>query len=553
MPRSFDDLADGPYDLLVVGGGISGLFTAYDAAARGLRVLIVEADDWGSGLSFNHQRTLHGGLRALQSASFGSARRQIAERRTWAIIAPHLVRPLPFMIGTYRGSRRPRWAVGTGFRLYDWIARDRNQGVLPELHLPPARLERPATVARLFPDLARPGLTGGAVWHDYQTIHPDRLTGCVASAAGAAGARLLNHVSVKGPLRRGGRIVGADIQDVLTGRTVEIQASTTVLAAGAGLAALHEAYGISGAPPLLEAMNLVIDRRPYDIALAAPGRSGRMLTLVPWQGVPLAGTWQSLEVVAADAPLESTTVQAFVDDLNAAFPTLSLTMADVRLVHRGLVPAMVRAGRTDLLGASAVLSHDEQGASGVFSLVGTKYTTARAAAARAVDAVSRALGRQPGRSTTDRLPLPHAVVADALGRVVEACRRLSVELDPEVVEDLSSWYGTEAPAVLVHGAERGQLRRLGSSAVLEAEITYAAEYGQAERLADAVLRRTSLGATARPDREALDRAADLMAEARGWSAAQRAAEIARVENRYPSWSGNVEGVKHPGHPATQTP
>src|ERR1051325_5122264 len=100
MLRDLDALTRRRFDLLVIGGGIHGLFAAYDAAQRGLSVALVDAADFGSGLSFNHQRTLHGGLRALQSGQISKARRQIRERRTWARIAPHLVRPLPFLIGT---------------------------------------------------------------------------------------------------------------------------------------------------------------------------------------------------------------------------------------------------------------------------------------------------------------------------------------------------------------------------------------------------------------------------------------------------------------------
>src|SRR6476646_9291666 len=126
MPRNVEDLARGRYDVLVVGGGIHGLFAAYDAAQRGLSVALVERGDFGSGLSFNHQRTLHGGLRALQTANLLKTRAQIRERRMWARIAPHLVRPLPFLIGTYRGGKRSRLAFKAGFMLYDFLGRSRN-------------------------------------------------------------------------------------------------------------------------------------------------------------------------------------------------------------------------------------------------------------------------------------------------------------------------------------------------------------------------------------------------------------------------------------------
>src|ERR1051325_7549850 len=111
MLRDFESLTRQRWDLLIIGGGIHGLFAAYDAAQRGLSVALVERCDFGSGLSFNHQRTLHGGLRALENLELRKARQQVLERRTWARIAPHLIRPLPFLIGTYRTGRRSRTAL----------------------------------------------------------------------------------------------------------------------------------------------------------------------------------------------------------------------------------------------------------------------------------------------------------------------------------------------------------------------------------------------------------------------------------------------------------
>ena len=208
MTREPDALTARRWDLLVVGGGIHGAFAAYDAALRGLSVALVEAGDIGSGLSFNHQRTLHGGLRALQTGDLGRTRREIRERRMWARIAPWLIRPLPFLVGTYRGLRRSRMAVRAGFKVYDWLGRSRNHGVPVELHLPRTRLESAAATRRLFPGIPEAGLSGGAIWYDYQTRHPDRLTWLVAVAAERAGATLATYTRVAGPLRSGARITG---------------------------------------------------------------------------------------------------------------------------------------------------------------------------------------------------------------------------------------------------------------------------------------------------------------------------------------------------------
>jgi glycerol-3-phosphate dehydrogenase len=535
MPRDLPDLAAQRADLVIVGGGIHGLMAAYDAAARGLSVVLVERGDFGAGLSFNHQRTIHGGLRDVGAGRFGKARRQIAERRAWARMAPHLIRPLPFLVGTYGMATRSRLALRAGFRLYDAIGRHRNRDVPPELHLPAARLESIATTRRLFPGVRERGLTGGAIWYDYQTRHPDRLNWTIALAATRAGARIVNYVEAIAPIEEGGRVAGVRVRDLVTGRDHDIAAAATLLAAGSGLGALQRAWDVIGAPPHLRAMNLLIDRPARDIAVAAPGPGGRMLTLVPWRGRLLAGTFQSAELIAADAPPPpAAIVQTLLTEANAAFPALGAAPAEVALVHHGLVPGTLRRGRAELIGDPVIIAHAAAGRPGVFSLAGVKFTTARHAAERAVDAVCRALGRRaPCR--TSAAALPHAGIADVEGRLTETARALGVSLDRDVIDHLTGWYGTEASGVLLFGAGRGLLERLSADTpLLAAEIAYAAGEAHAVHLTDAVLRRTPLGSAGHPGRPALEAAARVMADACGWTPETTAAELAAVEAIYPS-------------------
>jgi glycerol-3-phosphate dehydrogenase len=533
MPRTRTDLSVARYDLLVVGGGIHGLFAAYDAATRGLSVALVDQDDFGSGLSFNHQRTIHGGLRALEHAHLGKARQQIHERRTWARIAPHLVRPLPFLVGTYRFTKRSRWLVRAGFATYDAIGRSRNRGVAPELHLPKARLESAAATKRLFPGIDEKGLSGGAIWYDYQTRHPDRLNWTVAMAAEQAGAVLGNYLQVIGPLKDGGRVAGARVRDLVTTREWDLQASVTLLAAGSGLSALQTSFGATGAPALVRAINVLLDRPARDIAVAAPSRSGRMLTAVPWRGYVLVGTYQSRDLVTGPehAPPDGV-IDEFLTDLNSAFPRLQANRADVRMTHHGLTPAVMRGGRADLMPEPAVLRHPEVG-SGLLSLVGVKFTTARLAAETAVDAVCQALGRSRAGSKTASTLLPHTGIADSEGRLVETQRAFGAPLDRDILEHLTGWYNTEGPAVLRHAAEEGNLDRLApGTPVLGGEVSYAAQHSRALRLSDVVFRRTPLGSAGHPGEEALARAADILTRVHGWSDARRLEELGLVEREY---------------------
>jgi glycerol-3-phosphate dehydrogenase len=532
MTRDLSRLATDNFDLVVVGGGVHGLFTAYDAAARGLRVALVDRGDFGSGITFNHQRTIHGGLRALQGLQIQKVRQQIRERRAWARIAPHLVRPLPFLMGTYRGTKRSRIAMRVGFKAYDFIGRQRNAGVLPELHLPRTRLESATATRRFFPGIDEKGLTGGAVWYDYQTVHPDRLTWCVALAAEQSGVVMVNYAEVMTLLTAGAGLSGLSVRCALTGDTFGVRGKAVVLAAGSGLASLHDRFGITGAPPLVRAINLLLDRPGRDIALAASSTSGRMLTSVPWGGGTLVGTYQSEDLVLEDdATAVEASVGAFLAEIRTAFPALDATRDAVRFVHHGLVPAQSGSKGVDLLAEPQLLTHDQK--PGVWSLVGVKYTTARLAAERAVDAVARTIGTATRSCRTGSQLLPYADVADSDGLLQETSRGLGVNLDKTVQAHLAGWYGTEGPAVLRCAHLEGALTALAPGRpVIAGEVIYAARFGAAVRLEDVVFRRTPLGSAGDPGDGAITLAAEIMARECGWSSERQAEEVARVKQRF---------------------
>ena len=380
-PRELTRLTATTHDVLVIGGGIYGLAIAYEAASRGLKTALIDVGDIGSGSSFNHQKTVHGGLRSLQSGSLRLARQSILERRALARIAPWLLRSLPFIVGTYRSMTRNRLALRAAFKIERWLSRDANQGVEPELHLPPPRLLSKAAAVRFFPGIRQEHLTGAAQWYDYQMVEADRLTLAFAAAADRSGADVCNYVEAVAAIRSGANVTGMTARDVLTGDEIAINARVVVNAAGAHAGTIMKGFGVGRTVPLLKAMNLVTSKPASDIALVGASPSGRMLTLVPWRGRALVGTSQSTALVQpGDTAVSIADVEAFVADVNHTFPALRLAPSDVTLVHRGIVPAAEgRNGAPDLRPAPAIHDHSSEGAPGAFTVIGVKYTTARRA------------------------------------------------------------------------------------------------------------------------------------------------------------------------------
>ncbi len=535
-PRDPARLASTTYDVLVIGGGIYGLAIAYEAASRGLATALVDAADFGSGASFNHQKTVHGGLRSLQSGSLRLARESILERRTLARIAPWLLRPLPFIIGTHRSMMRGRLALRTAFKIDRWLGRDRNDGLEPELHLPPPRLLSKAAALRFFPGIRQDKLTGAAQWYDYQMVEADRLTIAFAAAADRAGADLCNYVEATTPIRGTAGIAGMNVRDTLAGTDFAIQARTTVNAAGSRAEAVMAAFGVTRRVPLLKAMNLVTSKPAGDFALVAPSRSGRMLTLVPWRGRALVGTAQSGTIVEpGDTGVSAAEIDAFVTDANHAFPALQLTAADVTLVHRGVVPATENPGRgPGLRSTPAIHNHTKEGAPGAFTVIGVKYTTARRVAQRTTEMIARHLGKRLRRSQTSHAVLPGAGIADHEALAIEAARAVGLDLPIAAIRHLTVRYAERAADIIRLMHERADLRApvLPTSSTLAAELVYAIRNEMAVRLSDVAIRRTGLGAAGRPSDEEVAACAAIAGRELEWSDSRLEEEIAGVARFY---------------------
>ena len=533
--RDVDILAPTTYDVLVIGGGIHGLAVAYEAASRGLRTALIEAGDFGSAASFNHQRTVHGGLRSLQYGRLRYARQSILERRALARIAPWLLRPLPFLVGTYRSVTRGRMALRAAFKIDDWLGRDRNRDVEPELHLPPARLLSKAATQRFFPGIRADKLTGGAQWYDYQMVEPDRLTFAFAAAADRAGATLANYVEALTPIREGGRIAGMQARDLLSGRDFAVRAGATVNAAGAHAGTFMTAFGSKREYLLLKAMSLLTNRPAGDFALAAPAH-GRMLTLVPWRGFGLVGTSQSQTFAQpGDTGASAAEIERLIGDANLAFPALKLTPDDVKAVHRGVVPAVKsRKGVPELRMMPEVYDHASDGSPGAFSIAGAKYSSARGVAERTITMVGRRLRKRLAPSRTSTTLLPGAGIADHEALAIERCRATDVDLSIAEIRHLIARYGERAADIVSLIHERPELRAplAASDPTFKAEVAHVIQHEMAVRLTDIILRRTTCGSAGHPGGDVIRAAASIAAGELGWDQERAAEEIESVERFY---------------------
>ena len=528
MIRDTGQLARETFDVLVIGGGIHGLTTAYEGAQRGLRVALVERRDFGAATTFNHHKTLHGGLRYLQTADLRRMRESIGERRAFARIAPQLISPQAFVTPTWPRLTRSAIALRAAFVVDQLLAYDRNAGVPASHQLPPGRVLARDEFLGLVPEARSLPITGGAIWYDYRTDEGDRLTLAFALAAARFGAVLANYVDAVEPLRQNGRIVGMTARDTVSGSAIEIRARVTVNAAGADAGRIMAGFGARRAFPLVKAMNLVTQRGASGPAVALPSAEGRLLVALPWRGRLTIGTSHGDQLSGADDTRVTTDeVSIFLDEVNAAFPWLAVTLDEVSIVHRGVVPARVRPGAPPaLLDRADVRDHAQDGIEGAVSIVGVKYTTARRLAEQTVDLVAGKLRRTIAPSRTSQLPL----LAPVRGEDAEVPK----PLDAGPADRITRVYGATAARVLGLHAEQPELGRplAEGVAITGAQVLEAVRHEMALTLEDVVVRRTGLGAAGYPGDVVVRACAVLVQQELGWDAERTEQEVAAVQRFY---------------------
>ena len=474
------------WDVAIVGGGATGLGVALDAAARGLSVVLLEADDFAKGTSSRATKLVHGGVRYLAQGNVALVREALAERSTLLANAPHLAQRLPFVVPTYSRWEQPFY--GVGLKLYDALAGARGLG--------PTEWLSARRTAELLPTVMRPGLVGGVRYWDGQ-FDDARLAVALARTAAARGALVLNHVPVVGLRRDAGRVVGLSAQDAESGHRFEIAARCVINAAGVWVDAVRDMDRDAGAPsrpPMVapsQGVHLVVDRAflPGTHALMVPKTSdGRVLFAVPWLGKTVLGTTDTPRDDLAREPAPFAAEVDFILGEAARYLARAPTRADVRAVWVGLRPLVKPPGDEGAEGEGGgkpdtkALSSEHTvlvGRSGLVTVTGGKWTTYRAMAEDVLErAMERGLVPRRPAGATLRLPLLGAAPGRPLG-------------EPPGEHG----YGQEAEALRALPGHDHWLWRdaeTGQGGLTEAMVRFAVRHEMARTVEDVLARRSRL-------------------------------------------------------------
>ncbi len=541
-PEAVAALASEPFDVLVIGGGITGAGVALDAATRGYSVALVEKADYAAGTSSRSSKLVHGGLRYLQNFDLGLVREALLERQINAALAPHLVRPLPMIVPAFEGARPDR-LLGLGLNMYDVMAvdrlrrsplgrrriRDRTQDGQEDWSPARHRVIGGDEVAELLPALAAREPTGGYLFYDCQTDDV-RLVLTVLGEAERFGAVFANGLEVTGLLERDGRARGAEIRDIDSGESFTIEAGAVVNATGVWADRIRpdELHDEAEVPVIRPSRGTHVilprERLPVKVGAIAPAPGGRMIFVLPWLGQTLIGTTDNDYEGDIEHVRPADEDVAYLLEATNAFFAADLVPEDVAGAYAGVRPLISTGDPKKSVDISRKAELYET-SSGMVTITGGKLTTWRRMAKMTVDRLVEREGRDaPCR--TGEIPLGMPVDANELARVEGVAE--------DAYAQLAGRYGFAAHDVLATAAERGELAQpiLPGMPDLLAEAAFSARREQARSVSDVLLRRTRLALTAArrlcaPGEQAPERVARALGAELGWDDARCAAEAER--------------------------
>jgi len=557
MKRNLATLANTHFDVLIIGGGIYGAWTAWDAAQRGLSVALIEKGDFGGATSSNSLKIMHGGLRYLQHADFKRMRESIRERSILLRVAPHLIHPLPCLMPTYGHGVKGREALGIAMMMNDAMSFDRN-GQLddPQKHIPAGRIVSASEMRRLVPNVETKNLSGGALWYDCQNYNSERLLLSILHSASNAGAAMANYVEAVGFEKQANRIVAANVKDILTGETFSIRAKLIVNTCGPWVDLLLNRLdgGKSRQQKFLpsKTMNLVIKRQlipEYAVGVSSQfefkdkdtiiSKGSRALFIVPWRNYSMVGTTHlPFDGDASNFKITEEDIHVFMKELNGAYPAANLKRDDISFFYGGLLPMMPSHGShgdVRLVKHYTLCDHQqEDGREGFITVVGVKYTTARDVAEKTIDLVFKKLGQPPPPCRTHETPVHGGDIARFNEFVAQVTRRPPHNLRANIVKNLVWNYGTAYAEILkyVSTDRQAALPVTPEAEIITAELLYNIREEMAQKLADVIRRRTELGSAGYPGDAAVQASAALMATELGWDAEKTQQEIRDVQAIY---------------------
>ncbi len=552
MKRNLSELQNKVFDLVIIGGGITGACLAADAAMRGLSVALVEKSDFGGATSSASSKLLHGGIRYLQQLNFSKVRESAKERVYFQQLAPHLTNYIPFIIPTYSSFTKGKLVMKTAMAMYETICAGQNS-ILNDgsKKVPTSHFLSQQGVKDALPDLQLDNITGGVVFYESHMHSSERMTLGFIEAAQQHGASVANYLEVESFLEADkGCVNGVRVKDELSGESINIQASLVLNAAGPWIPKLNNHIGGQGVVNAFsKGAHIVTRQLTQGHAVALPtkkqnqaviNRGGRHVFIIPWRGYSLIGTtYGSYKGDLNNVSATQSDVDEMISDINSAMGAEVLNRGDVLHAFAGIYPLIddvINKNVYQGTGKYQIVDHSKtDNLDGLVSVFGAKFTTARLLAEKALDEIAPRFDKKLTRCQMRRSRLPSGKIEDMQAFRKEQKTRYASMLPAIIIDNLVTNYGTNIHRVIeLMEADASLAEELVPDRhIVAAEIIYSARHEMACHLDDFVFRRTGLGTLGNPGEVILRRCASLMAQELDWDQARIDEEVSQVLSGFP--------------------
>lgn len=537
MKRFLETYKDASFDVVIIGGGITGAAVAHNAASKGLRVALLEKKDFGWATSAATSKLIHGGLRYLQNLEFGLVRESLKERRILENIAPNLVYPIPFLVPAYRDPKRSKWVLRAGLSLYDMLAFDKGWTWDRSQKIRCHQWVSKKKILKMEPLVRSQGMTGGSIYYDCQCIYPERLTLAFVKSAVKAGAQAANYACVKGfNFSDGRRVIGVQVEDLLNGKTVDVNGALVVNCGGPWADLILQMAGTTGEKKhqikRSEGIHILTRKLKSKHAIVMWTPAGRHFFMVPWRGLQMIGTTDNEYVGDPDNyRVTRESIEELIRDTNESIGDGSLTYEDVLFAYGGMRPLVdtETKGTYESSRKYEIYDNAGDGLDGLITVEGGKYTTSRHLALNVGEMIERKLNQDLGKTRTHETFLAGCDIPD-MGAFFGSLKREYDDFSKATLEYVGRNYGTESGDVF-HQArkDRDLAEVLNPEGQILASVVHAVQKEMAVTLKDVLFRRTGLGNVGHPGREVLQKVADIAAKELQWDASRSAKELELAE------------------------
>ncbi len=524
IKRFIEEYRDKTFDLIVIGGGITGAAVAYDAASRGFSVALVEKEDYGWATSAATSKLIHGGLRYLQNVELSLVRESLRERLILENIAPNLVYPIQFLVPGYRDMKRNKWLLRAGLTLYDILSYDRNRTWDKNKKIPHHSWLSRSEIMKLEPEVRSEKMTGGSIYYDCQSIYPERLTLSFIKSAVRHGAEVSNYAKVVGFLFSNNSMVkGVRVEDTLTGHTVDINGSLVINCAGPWADIVLKLADKSGNSKhqikRSEGIHILTKKFKTRHAVVMWTPSGRHFFTIPWRGHQLIGTTdKDYEGDPDNYEVSKKSIQALIKDTNDSIGDGSMTYEDVVYAWGGLRPLVddQTEGTYESSRKYEIYDNASDGFDGLITVEGGKYTTSRHLAESVMEMVEKKLNLSPKNAITDKALLAGCEIK-SMQTFMDALKKEYHDFKPMTVEFLGTNYGSESKSVFDLARQSPELSEIiCEDGQIMASVVYAIRNESAKTLKDILMRRTGVGNIGLPDKNILEKIANVAAKELCW-------------------------------------